>query len=183
MIAALVVLAVLLLIYFIMYNSIIAKKNAIENAFSSIDVQLKMRFDLIPSLVETVKQYMAHEKSLLEGVTKLRTQSQEVHNSNDKIELNNDFSKMASKIMIMSENYPEIKANDNFQHLQKVMHDTEAQIAAARRAYNAAVVDLNNAAEMFPTNMIARSMKISKRSVLAVTEEERQAPNVKALFK
>jgi LemA protein len=172
-----------LIIYFLMYNSIIAKKNAIENAFSSIDVQLKMRFDLIPSLVETVKQFMAHEKSLLESVTRLRTQSQKAATSNDKIELNNDMAQIAGKIMILSENYPEIKANENFNHLQKVLHDTEAQIAAARRAYNAAVIDLNNAAEMFPTNIIARMMKISKRSVLSATEEERKAPNMKELFK
>lgn len=177
------VLAVAIFIYFLMYNSLIAKKNAIENAFSAVDVQLKMRFDLIPSLVETVKQFMAHEKSLLESVTKLRTHSQNANSSNDKIELNNELAQVASKIMILSENYPEIKSNENFNHLQRVLHDTESQIAAARRAYNAAVIDLNNAAEMFPTNIIARSMKISKRAVLAATEEERKNPNMKELFK
>ena len=180
---ALGVLGFLILLYFLMYNSLISKKNAIEHAFSSIDVQLKQRFDLIPNLVETVKQYMSHEKGVLEGVTKLRTQMQNNPSEDQKVQASNELSKLASQVMILSENYPDLKSNANFIHLQQVMHETESQIAAARRAYNAAVIDLNNSVEMFPTSIIAGMMRLQKRNVLVTEEVERKNPQMKELFK
>jgi LemA protein len=166
-----------------MYNSLISKKNAIEHAFSSIDVQLKQRFDLLPNLVETIKQYMNHEKSVLEGVTKLRTQMQGNLTPDQKVQASNELSKLAGQVMILSENYPDLKSSQNFIHLQQVMHETESQIAAARRAYNAAVIDLNNSVEMFPTNLIAATMSLGKRNVLVAEEAERKNPQMKELFK
>ena len=183
MMVALGVLGFLLLLYFLMYNSLISKKNAIEHAFSSIDVQLKQRFDLLPNLVETVKQYMNHEKSVLEGVTKLRTKMQGNPTEDQKVQASNELSKLASQVMILSENYPDLKASSNFIQLQQVMHETESQIAAARRAYNAAVIDLNNSVEMFPTSIIAGMMRLQKRNVLVTEEVERKNPQMKELFK
>jgi LemA protein len=183
MMVALGVLGFLLLLYFLMYNSLISKKNAIEHAFSSIDVQLKQRFDLLPNLVETIKQYMSHEKSVLESVTKLRTQMQGNPTEDQKIQASNELSKLTGQVMILSESYPDLKANANFIHLQQVMHETESQIAAARRAYNAAVIDLNNSVEMFPTSLIAGMMRLQKRNVLVTEEVERKNPQMKELFK
>jgi LemA protein len=183
MMVALGVLGFLLLLYFLMYNSLISKKNAIEHAFSSIDVQLKQRFDLLPNLVETVKQYMNHEKSVLEGVTKLRAKMQGNPTEDQKVQASNELSKLASQVMVLSENYPDLKASSNFIQLQQVMHETESQIAAARRAYNAAVIDLNNSVEMFPTSIIAGMMRLQKRNVLVTEEVERKNPQMKELFK
>ncbi|MFZ4714495.1 MAG: LemA family protein [Bacteriovoracaceae bacterium] len=177
------VVAFILIVYFLIYNSLVAKKNAVEHAFSSIDVQLKQRFDLLPNLVETVKQFMGHEKSVLEGVTKLRTQAQNSTTADQKIGVSNELSKLAGQIMVISENYPDLKSNTNFLQLQQVMNETESQIAAARRAFNAAVIDLNNAIEMFPTSLIAGTMKLQRRSVLATEEGERKNPQMKELFK
>jgi LemA protein len=166
-----------------MYNSLVNKKNQVENIFAAVDTQLKKRYDLIPNLVATVSKYMDHEKSLLEEVTKLRADANKPNISDEKkIELDAKLSSALGSIMIAVENYPDLKANENVMHLQRSLNEVEEQIAAARRAYNQAVTDYNNAIEMIPTNFMASAMNYKRKQVFEIVEAERQNINVKELF-
>lgn len=180
---ALIVLAVLVVIAIVMYNSLVGKKNAVENAFGSIDVMCKKRYDLIPNLVATVKQYAAHEAGTLEKVTALRNQAAAGNLSPDEtVQLNNQLSHVLSGLMVQVEAYPELKANDNFMQLQRALNEIEEQLSASRRAYNAAVTDFNNAVEMFPTNIMAGMMRYTRRQLFEVEEVERKNVDVASLF-
>ncbi len=177
-------LVVLALILAGMYNGLVGKKNQVENVFGSVDVQLKKRYDLIPNLVASVQQYMQHEKGLLTEVTALRAKAMDGNLSTDeKVALNNQMSKALGGIMVAIENYPQLKANENVLQLQAALNETEEQIAAARRAYNAAVTDYNNAVEMFPTNLLSGVIGYRRKEVFAASEQDRQNPNVKDLFR
>jgi LemA protein len=166
-----------------MYNSLVAKKNQVDNIFASIDTQLKKRYDLIPNLVASVSKYMEYEKETLEKVTKLRTQANKTNLSEDeKIALDAQVTSALGSIMIAVENYPELKANENVVHLQHTLSEVEAQIAAARRAYNQAVTDYNNALEQIPTNFIANAMGYTHKQVFEIPQEERKNVDVKKLF-
>ncbi|MFQ3610916.1 MAG: LemA family protein [Fimbriimonadales bacterium] len=181
-IGALVILP--LLVYIVMYNSLIGKKNQVEYAFSGIDVQLKKRHDLIPNLVATVRQYMEHERGLLERITELRARAISPNLSEgERMEVESALSGALRNLMISVENYPVLKANENFLHLQASLNEIEEQISAARRTYNAAVTDYNNAIEMFPTNIVASTMGLRRRAVFEAQEAERATPNVSQLFK
>ena len=166
-----------------MYNSLVSKKNQVHNIFASVDTQLKKRYDLIPNLVATVSKYMEHEKSLLSEVTKLRAEANKPNISDEhKIALDAKVSSALGSIMVAVENYPELKANENVMHLQGSLNEVEEQISAARRAYNQAVTDYNNAIEMFPTNFMANAMNYTTKDVFQISENERQNVNVKELF-
>jgi LemA protein len=180
----LIILIVIAIILVLMYNSLVAKKNQVENIFASVDTQLKKRYDLIPNLVASVSKYMDHEKSLLEEVTKLRSEANRP-NISDKQKMNLDakITKTLGSIMIAVENYPDLKANENVMHLQRSLNEVEEQIAAARRAYNQAVTDYNNALEMIPTNIMASMMGYEEKDVFDITENERKNVNVGELFK
>ena len=179
-----VVVVVLFLFVFLMYNSLIGKKNQVENAFASIDTLLKKRYDLIPNLVSTVKQYMQHEAGVLTEVTELRSKALSSGLSSDEaVELDNKIGKALGGIMVAVENYPELKASDNFQQLQRSLNEVEEQISAARRAFNAAVTDFNNAVEMFPTNIMAGLMHYRRRQLFEIPEQERRNVDVGDLFK
>ncbi|MDD4957315.1 MAG: LemA family protein [Candidatus Omnitrophica bacterium] len=181
--AAIIALVIVLLVPVFMYNSLVARKNQVDNVFGSIDALLKKRYDLIPNLVATVQAYMQHEKGTLEEVTALRTRALASGLSNDeKIDLDNKMSKVLGGIMVAVENYPQLKASQNFLELQKAMNEVEEQVSAARRAYNAAVTDYNNGVEMFPTNILAGMMGFRRKQVFFIPEEERGAPNVKEMF-
>ncbi|MBT3192636.1 MAG: LemA family protein [Verrucomicrobia bacterium] len=174
---------VVLVVVFGMYNGLIGKKNNVENAFASIDTILKKRYDLIPNLVAAVKQYMEHERGLLENVTALRAKATSGNISSDEaITLNNEINKTMGGIMVAVESYPELKANDNFKDLQRSLNEVEEQLSAARRAFNAAVTDFNNAVEMFPTNIMAGMMHYTRRQLFEIPEVERENPDVKSLF-
>ncbi len=179
----LILLAILLLILVLMYNSLISKKNQVENIFASIDTQLKKRFDLIPNLIASVKQYMTHEKTLLESVTSLRSKSIK-HNleDNEVISLDSKMSSALGSLMIAVEAYPDLKANENVMHLQASLNEVEEQIQAARRAYNQAVTDYNNAIEMIPTNFMAKIMGYKEKSLFVISINQRENVNVKDLF-
>lgn len=179
-----IVAAVLLILIFIgMYNGLIASKNRVENAFGGMDVQLKKRYDLIPNLVATVKQYAKHEKELLENVTGLRAKAVEGNLSNDeKVQLDNQISASLRSIVVAVESYPDLKASENFINLQKTMNEIESQISAARRSYNAAVTEFNTAIETFPRSIVAGMMKLKRREVFVIPEQERQNVNVAKLF-
>ena len=175
---------VLLLICIIIYNSLVGKKNQVLNVFATIDALLKKRYDLIPNLIATVKTYMQHERETLTEITELRAKAVSGQISDDeKVALDNKLSQMLGGIMVAVENYPDLKANQNFLQLQGSLNEIEEQISAARRAYNAAVTDYNNALEMFPTNLVASLMHYERKQLFEISEKERQNVNVGELFK
>ncbi len=172
-----------LLIVISIFNSLTNKKNQVANAFGTIDVQLKNRYDLIPNLVATVQQYATHERELLSKITDLRTRAlQQNVTPEDRVNLDNQISSALSGLMVAVENYPDLKASQNFIDLQRALNEVESQIAAARRAYNAAVTDYNNAIEMFPGKLMAGMMLLKTKQVFTATETERGNVNVKNLF-
>ncbi len=178
-----IVVTLLFLIIASIYNGLIRRKNEVDNAFSGVDVQLKKRYDLIPNLVETVKQYAAHEKELLTKVTDLRTKALSGGLSeNEKITLDNELNSAIGGIMVAVENYPDLKANENFLNLQRNLTEVESQIAAARRTYNAVVTAYNNGIEIFPNNLLAGRMNMYKKEVLEIPAVEREPVKVKELF-
>lgn len=182
-IVILCIVGFILLLILITYNSLIGRRNKVEYAFSSTDAMLKKRRDLIPNLVESVKQYMNFEKNLLTDITKLRTDVM-----NDKLtdqqrfELENKLSGVLGKIKIAVENYPELKASTNFLQLQASLNEIEEQISAARRAFNASVMDYNNAVEKFPSNIFAGMFGFRRKASFEIPQEERENVNVKNLF-
>ena len=185
---AIIVIVIILAFFFviipiILFNSLIGKKNQVTNVFGSIDALLKKRYDLIPNLVSTVQTYMKHERQTLTDITQLRAKAVSGNLSDDeKVSLDNKISKMMGGIMVAVENYPDLKANQNFLQLQASLNEVEEQISAARRAYNSAVTDYNNAIEMFPTNIMAGMMRYKRKNVFEITEAERKNINVGELF-
>ncbi len=180
---SLIIILIVGIILVLMYNSLVSKKNQVQNIFASVDTQLKKRYDLIPNLVSTVSKYMEHEKSLLSEVTKLRADANKPNISDEqKIALDAKVSSALGSIMVAVENYPELKANENVMHLQGTLNEVEEQISAARRAYNQAVTDYNNAIEMIPTNFMASAMNYKRKEVFEIIESERKNINVKELF-
>jgi len=178
-IAAIVVLVLLLLVVAGMYNGLVSRRNRCESAFSTIDVMLKKRYDLIPNLVETVKGYAAHERETFEELARLRSEAAAGRLSTEQsVALNNRITSLLGNVMAVVENYPQLKASDNFLHLQRSLNEIEEQVAAARRAFNAAVMDLNNAVQMFPSSLIAGLFHIGPRSFLDAPPEEREAPDL-----
>ena len=183
MLIGLLVLVVLAIVLFGMYNSLVGKKNAVEKAFGSIDVMCKKRYDLIPNLVATVKQYASHEAGTLEKVTALRNEAASGNLSSDEaVQLNNQLTHALSGLMVKVEAYPDLKANENFLQLQRSLNETEEQLSAARRAFNSAVTDFNNAVEMFPTNIMAGMMNYKRRQLFEAAEQERENVDVGQLF-
>ncbi|MBP9854015.1 MAG: LemA family protein [Candidatus Omnitrophica bacterium] len=184
MLIALIIIGVFGLIFFGMYNGLVGKKNQVENAFSGVDVMLKKRYDLIPNLVSAVKQYMQHEKNTLTEITELRSKAVSGSLSNDeKVEIDNRISKAIGGIMVAVENYPDLKASANFLNLQRSLNEIEEQISAARRSYNASVLDYNNAVEMVPTNFIAGLMNYQRKMMFEIIDAERKNVQVGDLFK
>ena len=166
-----------------MYNALVGKKNQVDNSFASIDAMLKKRYDLIPNLVTAVKQYMKHEKGTLEEVTAMRTKALSGNISPDeKVNLDNKITKAIGGIMVAVENYPDLKANQNFIQLQRSLTEIEEQVSAARRSYNASVTDFNNAIEMVPTNIIAGMMSYKRRQLFEIPETERANVKIDKLF-
>jgi len=179
----LIVVAVLALFYIVVYNGLVGKKNQVENAFASIDTMLKKRYDLIPNLVATVKQYASHEKETLTEITELRAKAMSGGLSSDEqVQVDNQISKAMGGIMVAVESYPELKANENFIQLQRTLNETEEQISAARRAFNAAVTDFNNAIEMFPSSILAGMMSYTRRQLFEIPKTERENVDVGKLF-
>jgi len=166
-----------------MYNSLVTKKNEIENAFGSVHTYLKKRSDLIPSLVETVKQYAKHETNLLTDLTRARTSVQNITSNDETLPAaDSAMSAMVGKVIAVAEAYPDLKANQNFLSLQASLNEIEGQLSAARRTYNAAVVRYNNAVESVPTNIFASLMGYRRKAVFQVNEQEAQRPDIAKLF-
>lgn len=173
----------LIIMIVVLNNTVIARNNEVSNAFGSIDVYLKKRYDLIPNLVSTVQTYMKHERETLTQITEMRAKAVSGQLSNDeKVELDNKVTKAIGGIMVAVENYPDLKANQNFLQLQGSLNEIEEQISAARRAYNAAVTSYNNTVQMFPTNIFANMKGYKTKPVFEINEQERQNVDVKKMF-
>jgi LemA protein len=162
-----------------MYNSLVQLRNRVKNAWSQIDVQLKRRHDLIPNLVETAKGYMTHERETLTAITDARSRAMGAGTVQDRGVAEAQLSGAISKFMVTVENYPDLKANQNFLALQEELTSTENKISFARQAYNDAVLFFNNKIEMFPSNVIAGMFNFRPQEFFEVeAKEERDAPKV-----
>ena len=161
-----------------MYNSLVRARNEVNNAWSQIDVQLNRRHDLIPNLVETVKGYMTHERETLEAVVKARQQAVQISGDNiaDKARVENQLSQTLRSLFAVSENYPQLKANENFLALQEELTSTENKISFARQYYNDSVLNLNNRIQMFPTNIFANMFNFKQGTFFQVEQAEARQP-------
>lgn len=167
----------------VIYNTIVRRKNEIDNAFGSIDVMLKKRHDLIPNLVNAVKVYMAHEKNTLNEIVALRNNASENNLPiEEKVKLENALTKSLGNIMVKVEAYPDLKASENFLQLQQALNEAEDQISASRRFYNSAVTQYNNSIQVFPNNIIAPIFNFDKRAVYESLESERLGPDISVQF-
>ena len=163
------------------YNSLVGLRNTCKEAFSTMDVYLKKRWDLIPNLVETVKGYAKHEKGTLEEVVKLRSGAYDKMSPDEKIENNAKLSAGITKIMALAESYPELKANQNFLSLSSDLSNVEADIANSRKYYNGAVKIFNNKVMMFPSNIVANILGYKEQKMYEVDSDE-ERKNVKVQF-
>ena len=163
------------------YNSLVGLRNTCKEAFSTMDVYLKKRWDLIPNLVETVKGYAKHEKGTLEEVVKLRSGAYDKMSTDEKIENNAKLSAGITKIMALAESYPELKANQNFLSLSSDLSNVEEDIANSRKYYNGAVKIFNNKVMMFPSNIVANILGYKEQKMYEVDSDE-ERKNVKVQF-
>ena len=173
-----IIIVVFIFLYvLIIYNSLVSKKNKVEQAYSGIDVYLTQRFDLIPNLVECVKGYMTYEKELLQEITEKRTNYIKNKNLKDAQNLNIEF----NKILAIAENYPELKASEQFLNLQKNLSKMENQLQAARRIYNMEVNSYNNTVQMFPSNIFANMFGFKEEDFFEA--EENAKNNIEINYK
>ncbi|MEM4295303.1 MAG: LemA family protein [Candidatus Anstonellales archaeon] len=172
-----VVLAVLVLWLIITYNNLVRLNEAVNNAWAQIDVQLKRRADLIPNLVETVKGYMKHEKTTLTEITKLRSKILE-GTPQQRLEANDMLTQALKSIFAVAENYPQLRASENFMQLQQQLTDTENKISVAREDFNNATLTYNREVKVFPTNIAASLFGFKERIYFQATEQEKQPPKV-----
>ena len=162
------------------YVGVIKKKNKVQEAFASIDVQLKKRYDLMPNVLAMANKFMEHEKSLIEDVTRLRTEAlsmkSDFDNMHDKIKLESELQSKMGQLMVSMENYPQLKSQETMVQAMQTFAEVEEQISAARRFYNAAILDLNNAVEIYPSSIFASSMGLTTLPYFEITEEKEKAP-------
>ena len=175
------IIAVLVIWVIAMYNSLVSAKLKVDNAWSQIDVQLQRRFDLIPNLVETVKGYMGHEADVLTKVTDLRSSWANAKTVDEKAKLDNQLSESLKTIMAVAENYPDLKANQNFSELQTELTNTENKISYSRQFYNDTVTRYNIKLETFPSNIIASVFNFKSENLFEVDSQEARK-NVKVDF-
>lgn len=177
-----VLLALALLVVFVVaiYNGLIRLRNKCEEGWADIDTQLKRRYDLIPNLVETVKGYASHEAGTLEKVTQARTAAMNAKNVQEKEQAENMLTGALKSIFALAEQYPDLKANQNFLDLQKTLAEVEEHIQLSRRYYNATVRDFNTKIQVFPNTIIARPLGFSEKEFFQASDEEKK--NVKVSF-
>lgn len=176
-VAVCIILFLLYLAY--LYNSLVQLRNRVENAWSQIDVQLKRRADLVPNLVETVKGYAKHEKTVLENVTKARSALIDANNVKEIGEADNMLTSALKSLFAVAENYPNLKANENFLRLQGQLEEIEEKIAYSRQFYNDTVLMYNNKCQMIPSNIIASLFNFKEAEFFQVEESARELPKVK----
>jgi len=181
MLIAIIIIVVLAVVCIALYNGLVVARQKVRNAWSQIDVQLQRRFDLIPNLVESVKGYMAHENEVLTKVTELRSSWSNASTVAEKAELDTQLSGTLKTIMAISENYPDLKASQNFSELQEELRATENKISFSRQFYNDTVTAYNTKLEVVPTNFIASMFKFKPEELFEVDSEEAKK-NVKVDF-
>ncbi len=175
----LIILAIIIILIIGLYNSLIKLKNRVKEAWSDIDVQLKRRYELIPNLMGAVKGYMKHEEGVLTKVTEARSNAMNAQGTEEKAEAENILSGTLKNLFALSENYPDLKASQNFLQLQDEVSDTENKIQAARRFYNGQVRDFNTKIQIFPNNLIAKTLGFIKYSFFKIKEKEKENVEVK----
>lgn len=175
-----IAIIVLILIYFgLTYNSLVKLSNTVKEAFSTMDVYLKKRWDLIPNIVETVKGYAKHEKSTLKEIIELRNSTYDNMTTNEKVTVNSELSQEINKLMAIAESYPDLKANENFKDLSKQLTKVEDDIANSRKYYNGAVRIFNDKVQMFPSNIVAGILGFKEQKMFEVNKTERENAKVK----
>jgi len=182
-VSSIIFIALILLVLWVIitYNRLVVLKNRVKEAWADIDVQLKRRYDLIPNLVETVKGYASHEKELFEKVTEARTKAMGANSIKEQSEAENMLSSTLKSLFAVAENYPQLRAAENFLELQRELRDTEDKIGAARRFYNTNVMEINIKIETFPANLVASTLGFSKMDLFELKEEAAKEP-VKVKF-
>ncbi len=183
-----IALIVLLILFYLIYVGLIQKKNKVKEAFSSIDVQLKKRYDLIPNILVIANKFMEHERGLIESVTKLRAQAvkmpSDLSSVEDKLKLDSEIQKQMGQLMVSVENYPQLKSDQTMMTAMQTYNEVEEHIAAARRFYNSAVLELNNAVEIFPSSVVALIINIKKMPFFEIENpNERERVDAQAYFK
>jgi len=175
-----IAIIVLILIYFgVTYNNFVKLNNTVKEAFSTMDVYLKKRWDLIPNIVETVKGYAKHEKSTLKEIIELRNSTYDNMSANEKVDVNNKLSQGINKLMAIAEAYPDLKANENFKDLSQQLTKVEDDIANSRKYYNGAVRIFNDKVQMFPSNIVAGMLGFKEQKMFEASESERENVQVK----
>lgn len=166
-----------------LYNSLVALKNQVDNAFASLDVILKKRCDLIPNLLAVVKNYAKFEQKTLTEIARLRSRALSGQATGaTRVELENQIARALGNILVTVEAYPDLKANENFIQLQEALNEVEEQLSAARRFYNSSVTEYNNAVEMFPTSYLASAMNYRLKRLFQISQKDRQNVDVRNLF-
>jgi LemA protein len=177
-----IIIVVVAVVIIGLYNSLVRSKNQVDEAWSDIEVQLKRRYDLIPNLVNTVKGFAAQESGVLEKVTQARAAAMGATSPEEKLKDENMLSGTLKSLFAVSENYPDLKSNQNFMQLQTDLTDTENKIQAARRFYNGNVRDFNTKVEVFPTNIFASMLGFSKRVFFDIDDNGPESQNVEVKF-
>ena len=167
------VLLVVLAAGIVVFNRLVSLRNRVDNGWAQIDVQLRRRYDLIPNLVETVKGYAAHERELFEDVTRARAQAQSASGVQDQAQAENQLTRTLSRLLAVAENYPDLKASQNFLALQEELTGTESKIAYARQFYNDTVQSLNTRIQSFPSNIVAQLGRFEPREFFEIEEPAR----------
>lgn len=175
-----IVVAIIVISIIVMYNALIRLKNQVENAWAQIDVQLKRRADLIPNLIETVKGYVKHEKGVLTDVTKARAQMMSANTPEEKANANNMLSSTLKSLFAVAENYPNLKANENFLQLQEELAGTENKVAYSRQHYNDMVMVFNTKIQVFPSNILANLFNFTRKELFEASQQDKE--NVKVQF-
>jgi LemA protein len=181
-IAIIVIVAIVLLVgltLVLLYNKLVRLRNRVENAWAQVDVQLRRRYDLIPNLVETVKGYASHERATFEEVTKARTAAQEASTVGEQAQAENMLTAALGRLFAVAEDYPELRATENFQQLQGQLEETESKIAVSRQIYNDAVLTYDTALETVPTNIVAGMFSFAEKPYFEIEEPAREAPQVR----
>ena len=172
------IIAIVLLYFIAIYNGLVARRNQVREAWATVDTQLKRRYDLIPNLVETVQGAAKHEKETLSAVTNARNAAMAA-NGPTSGDAQNKLTETLKSLFAVAENYPDLKANQNFLELQRELTDTETKIQATRQFYNTVVMGLNTQIEQFPSNIVARMFNITQEKMFEIDDAERVAPKVK----
>ncbi len=176
------ILLCIIVFFIVINNRIVTKNNRVKQAYGSIEIYLKQRFDLLPNLIALLQQYMAHEKDILTQVTQLRSQANQAHAAEEKIAASNEFTKLMGTLQLNVEQYPDLKADKQFANVQYELTDIEEQISAARRAYNAAVTVYNDTIQQFPGNLVAGIRKDQTATLLHIPKAEQKEININQLF-